>query len=97
MIKIPSNIIFETNDPLDLLKWTYPDLETLDFSTKYNDACLYTPLNKDVDNLNNIAINLKKGEVINKLSSDTPTVENCYVGTEFMNNLCPGGVPPHIH
>ncbi|XP_021742865.1 ATP-dependent DNA helicase PIF2-like [Chenopodium quinoa] len=80
-----------------LIKEVFPELSKGHFSPEiFTDHAILTPLNDDVDEINNLLIENHPGEAAVYKSFDSLIDDsfNIYT-TEFLNTLCPGGMSPH--
>lgn len=101
IVQIPDEYVFQNEDIHELINWCYPDLHNPHFNAENNTIKgILTPLNKDVDYLNDIALTKVNGNTITLESADSAIAtegmpnENIYP-TEFLNTLTPSGMPPH--
>src|SRR5438067_1724646 len=99
MIKIPHNIVSNSQKLSDFVDEIYPSLEKKcdDFSFMINSVIL-TPRNTDVDDINNIALDKMPGitsdlESLNFVSNEDDAIA---YQLEFLHTLCPSEMPPHI-
>lgn len=92
-IKLPEEIVFDSQDPQQLLQWTFPNL--LHHHIHRSKACILTTKNVYVDALNNKALELRPGPALHKLSADSTDDTINFIPTEFLNSLTPSGCPPH--
>jgi ATP-dependent DNA helicase PIF1 len=113
-IKIPEQFIYNNNGVTsnsekleNFIEWCYNDIKSPNYAEiQCSDKAILTPLNKDVDILNNIAINMmqNRGDIIllNSLDSveDQDRIpqhqnDNMLFPTEFLNSLDIAGMPPY--
>ena len=91
-IKIPSEYLVKTQD--DLIDHVFPNLDDIKDLT---DGAIYTPLNKDMTDINQICLKRSLGDKRSYLSADTilePDQEGV-VPSEFLNSLSISGLPDH--
>ena len=88
----------------ELVDWCFPELNApnIDFATMSTRAIL-TPLNKDVEDLNSIAISkmiLSNGTTTTTFFSADSVADDTDMGVlypiEFLQTLTPSGFPPHM-
>ncbi|KAL0414287.1 UNVERIFIED_CONTAM: ATP-dependent DNA helicase PIF1 [Sesamum radiatum] len=101
MIRIPDSmaISFEGEHSIhDLIESTFPDLGSHTYDHEYMmDRALITPLNDDVNKLNERVLQIFTGEeevTYYSFDSVSEDMNNLYL-PEFLNSLSPGNLPPH--
>ncbi|XP_074321416.1 uncharacterized protein LOC141657922 [Silene latifolia] len=101
-IQLPQGIVRKPEDvspnPItDLTSIVFPELDMQEFSSDiFTTRAILTPLNDDVDAINNILIEKFPGKPISYKSYDSMLDDHCNVyPAEFINKLCPGGMSPH--
>jgi ATP-dependent DNA helicase PIF1 len=93
-VPIPDEFRVENNSLDNLINFVYPNLEDLP-----NESCILTTKNYAVDEINNIIINRKVGDMKTYRSADS--VENSedvdaqMFPVEFLNSLRLNGLPEH--
>lgn len=101
LIKVPSSmaIPWEGDHSISqLIEHVFPDLQNHAYNARYMvDRALLTPINEDVDKLNEKIITQFPGEEqklysFDKVEDDT---QHLYQ-QDFLNSISPGGLPPHI-
>jgi hypothetical protein len=99
-IRLPDDICMESEDVNDLVQWVFGDLAN-DPSTRTKERlkgrAILTPLNANVDIVNDIATKLFPGFAHQYLSVDTVEEEEQahMFPPEFLNSLNPQGMPGH--
>ena len=95
-VRIPDEFVFQSKKVEDFLNWCFPDLAN---NTEVGDKAILTPLNKDANDLNNIALKKMVGEVSVHKSVDTvhedEAGEALNYPAEFLNSLSLPGMPEH--
>jgi len=79
----------------ELIEHTFPDLTD---HTHFANRAILTPKNAGVDTVNNLVMQKFGGDEMVYLSADSvgsADGEAIVYPTEFLNNLCPSGLPPH--
>ncbi|KAK4391408.1 60S ribosomal protein L39-1 [Sesamum angolense] len=100
MIRIPDSMAmhWEGENSIDeLINAIFPDLSSHMYDTDYmENRAIITPLNDDVNKLNEKAINAFPGEEVTYYSFDSvpDDARNLYL-PEFLNSISPGNLPPH--
>ena len=82
----------------DLVEWVFPNInEHFEDPVWLSERAILSPTNKEVDEVNEIMTEAFPGEPHVFFSVDsTPDDGSEYMyGTEFLNTLCPSGLPPH--
>ncbi|XP_074290471.1 uncharacterized protein LOC141617186 [Silene latifolia] len=95
IVKSPSG---DGQDPIgDLASITFPELMQSKFDPDiFTTRALLTPLNDDVDTINNILIDKFSGTPVCYKSHDSMLDDNCTIyPAKFINKLNPGGMSPH--
>ncbi|XP_010686096.1 uncharacterized protein LOC104900380 [Beta vulgaris subsp. vulgaris] len=100
-IRIPPQIVlpFDANPNCvdELVKSVFPEISVGPFPDNFfTDRAVLTPMNEDVDGVNNDLIAKFPGESVVYKSFDMILDDACNMyPTEFLNTLCPGGMSPH--
>lgn len=68
IVKIPDDLITKSTSMEGFIKEIYPQIENS--HTHFGDSCILTCLNKECDEINDTAINMKPGQLITRLSAD---------------------------
>jgi hypothetical protein len=96
MIRIPDEYVFQSPQREDFIDWCFPNISR---DANVGDRAILTPLNKDADELNDIALNKMLGDTSIHLSIDSvSTSDNDEVMNypiEFLNSLSLSGMPAH--
>ena len=96
MIRIPDEYVFKSDNLTDFIEWNFPDLEN---NPNVGDKAILTPLNKDADELNDIALSNMAGDGTIHLSIDSiyndSSDQEVHFTTEFLNSQNLSGMPPH--
>ena len=93
-IRIPNDISVDSKE--ELIDFVFEELPQF-----YNDEAwlssraIICPTNEAVDNINDAVTNLFPGQPRTYLSSDSVLESEHQYPLEFINNLCPSGMPPH--
>jgi hypothetical protein len=105
-IKIPDQYVFTASEKIeDFIEWCYPDIRSENVNDiQCSDRAILSPLNKDVDDLNSIAINMmhNRDRVITFQSVNSVEDQNLQndqepaYPEEFLNSLEIPGMPPHV-
>ncbi|KAL0284781.1 UNVERIFIED_CONTAM: ATP-dependent DNA helicase PIF6 [Sesamum angustifolium] len=100
MIRIPDSMAmhWEGENSIDeLINAIFPDLSSHMYDTDYmENRAIITPLNDDVNKLNEKAINAFPGEEVTYYSFDSVPDDTCNLYLpEFLNSISPGNLPPH--
>jgi hypothetical protein len=101
---IPEHYLHPNEELLDFIESIYPDLKNEHPKIQSSaDIAILTPLNKDVDKINDIIIDKLAGNVQTFYSADELVNEkqesdelSNLVPVEFINTLEPSGFPKHI-
>ncbi|XP_021724310.1 ATP-dependent DNA helicase PIF1-like [Chenopodium quinoa] len=82
---------------MQLKSVAFPEMDMPPFDANiFTTRAILTPINDDVDIINEILIAKFPGEVVAYKSYDSMIDDNCSIyPTEFLNKLCPGGMSPH--
>ena len=96
MIEVPKQYLVETID--ELIEKVFPDIQ-LGYSDKYfvSHQAILTPINVNIDKMNESIMEKLPGEGKNYLSADSVAdedMENAYP-TDFLNSITLSGMPPH--
>ena len=95
-IKIPDEYIVETKE--DLIEKVFPNLNSVKTNHKFLiDGAIYTPLNADVKDVNDICMKQLPGKLKTYLSADS-ILEHDHqeaIPTEYLNSLSVSGLPDH--
>ena len=93
IIEIPQSYLVKTLE--QLIDATFPELDL--GCDNITDGCIYTPLNKDVCNINDICIKKFPGELKTYLSADSILEEDHKeaVPNEYLNVMNPSGISNH--
>ena len=98
VIRIPDQYVFTGGDEKEFIKWCYPDIANID-GPDVGAKAILTPKNKDVDYLNNMAIDMMLGEAF--LAYSTDSIDNDDSGnastlypSEFINSIDNASLPP---
>ena len=98
MIRVPDHYVFQSQNPLDFINWCYPNLSLA--NPNVAGKAILAPTNKEVDFLNNKALDLMQGSSIELKSSDElqpdDSQEHFLFPVEFLNTIVPPGMPPHL-
>ncbi|KAK9667862.1 hypothetical protein RND81_13G016400 [Saponaria officinalis] len=100
-VQLPAEIVGCTEsepDPInEITSVAFPELDLNTFNSDiFTTRAILTPVNDDVDSINNNLIEKFPGEAIKYKSFDTILDDNCTIyPAEFINKLCPGGMSPH--
>ena len=100
VIRIPDEYIFGTQDPIDLIKWVYPDLINPLGMPNVDSKAILCATNKNVDMLNDLALGMMSNNVTNHISADSVVCQDSENETvnfpvEFLHSLNPPGMAPH--
>ena len=99
VIKLPANIVSPAVDVDQMIEEILPNLEKTFADKKFLcERAILTPLNKNVDIINKMILKLCPGdEPVECLSADSvgPDDSECDYPIEYLNSLCPTGLPPH--
>ncbi|XP_021770506.1 uncharacterized protein LOC110734673 [Chenopodium quinoa] len=99
-VQIPQHIIryyAMNDDPVSELAATiFPEISVPGFDSNiFNERAILTPMNEDVDTINEYMIKLFPGTSTVYESYDSILDDSCTLyPTEFLNTLCPGGMSP---
>uniref|UniRef100_A0A7N2MWF6 ATP-dependent DNA helicase n=1 Tax=Quercus lobata TaxID=97700 RepID=A0A7N2MWF6_QUELO len=101
LIKVPSSmaIPWEGDHSIaQLIEQVFPDLQNHAYNARYMvDRALLTPINEDVDKLNEKIITQFPGEEQKLYSFDEVEDDTQHLyQQDFLNSISPGGLPPHI-
>ena len=97
VVELPEQLISESKTPQELVQEIYPDLETNTDPEALAKTAILTPKNKDVDDLNGIALDRVPGKE-EVFASEDYVEENMneeQYDEEFLNNLNASGFPKH--
>ncbi|XP_074299496.1 ATP-dependent DNA helicase pfh1-like [Silene latifolia] len=101
-IELPAGIVrvldcANTNPIGELAAVTFPELAQGTFDTNlFTNRAILTPLNDDVDAINDALIEQFPGQAVTYTSYDSMLDDTCSVyPAEFINKLNPGGMSPH--
>ncbi|XP_021744641.1 ATP-dependent DNA helicase PIF1-like [Chenopodium quinoa] len=100
-VQLPSEIIqpYDAATPQDLhlTSAAFPEMDMPLFSADiFTTRAILTPVNDNVDVINDILIGKFPGETVVYKSYDSMIDDNCSIyPIEFLNNICPGGMSPH--
>lgn len=91
--------LIRSNDPADIVDHVYPNLATTGTTANIEGSAILTPLNKDVDTLNELAMARLAGE-LKTLHSNDSVVDNGGEETElyseeYLNRINVSGLPVH--
>jgi len=96
MIRIPDEYIYPSDKIDDFIDWCFPNIAT---DPNVGEKAILTPLNKDADELNNVALSKMTGNETVHLSIDSVQGGNpedaILYNTEFLNAQHISGMPPH--
>ncbi len=96
LMMIPSQYLLHNLD--SLIAAVFPDLAT-GYEDEYflANRTILTPLNENVDKINDLCVNMFPGENHTYLSADTLHKDSCNLNipTEYLNSITPSGCPPH--
>ena len=95
---IPDEYVFASQDPRDLILWTYPNIANGFTIADANATAILTPLNKDVDMLNDMAMEMINNQPTTHCYSSDSILQdgenddaNAYP-VEFLNSQTPSGL-----
>ena len=97
-IPIDDRLAFSGNKVRDLVNWVFPNIrEHIQDPVWLSERAILCPTNKEIDEVNEILTESFPGEPHVFYSADsTPDDGSEYIySTEFLNTLCPSGLPPH--
>ena len=99
LIEIPHPIVSQARSPQELISEIYPDLERPLDLDNLEDSAILTPMNKDVDLLNQLAMNRVRDDEKTLWSNDS-VVDNGdnssgFYSEEFLNGIHLAGLPDH--
>ena len=99
VIPVPRGILMNSQNPADIVDHVYPNLGASETNADVDGSAILTPLNKDVDFLNELAMNRVRGNS-NTLYSIDSVVDNGagqseFYSEEFLNNVNVSGLPVH--
>ncbi|KAK9733811.1 hypothetical protein RND81_04G093900 [Saponaria officinalis] len=100
-VKLPDQIFGTSGDIPDpiteLTGVAFPELDLIGFDSDiFTTRAILTPMNDDVDCINDVLIHKFPGSAVKYTSFDTMLDDNCNIyPAEFINKLCPGGISPH--
>jgi ATP-dependent DNA helicase PIF1 len=96
IIRIPNEYIFHSQQLESFIDWCFPNIAD---DSDVGDRAILTPLNKDADELNEIALNKMTGDISVHLSIDSVLTKDpdeiINYPVEFLNSLSLSGIPPH--
>ncbi len=96
LMMIPSQYLLHDLD--SLIASVFPGLAT-GYEDQYflANRTILTPLNENVDKINELCVNMFPGETHTYLSADTLHKDSCNLNipTEYLNSITPSGCPPH--
>ncbi|CAG8797277.1 21607_t:CDS:1, partial [Cetraspora pellucida] len=103
-IKLPNEIVLQSQNLQDLISFVYPDLTSPNTNSSYFiDRAILAPKNTDVSLLNSTTMNLYSGQKFEYLSADLidnstgsnrHNYETLYP-LEYLHSLNKSGLPPH--
>ncbi|XP_021757488.1 uncharacterized protein LOC110722526 [Chenopodium quinoa] len=100
-VQLPEHIIkycAPDENPVSTLAATiFPEINVPGVdSSIFNERAIITPMNEDVDAINEHMIGMFPGVPTTYVSFDSVLDDNCTIyPTEFLNSLCPGEMSPH--
>ena len=99
VIPLPKQLLFDSQDPADIIDHVYPNLRASETPANVEGSAILTPLNKDVDFLNELAMERVRGNTKTLYSIDS-VVDNGdgqseFYSEEFLNNINVSGLPVH--
>ena len=96
-VRIPDEYVFQSQNPKDLLQWTYPNIANGFTIADADGTAILTPLNKDVDMLNAMAMDMMTHQPTTYCYSSDSILQdgenddaNAYP-VEFLNSQTPSG------
>jgi DNA-dependent RNA polymerase auxiliary subunit epsilon len=96
MIRIPDEFVFQSPEREDFIDWCFPNISR---DANVGNRAILTPLNKDADELNDIALSKMTGVASAHLSVDSVSTsdndEAMNYPVEFLNTLSLSGMPAH--
>ena len=96
-INIPPEFLWKNTTLSSFVDWVYPNIA---LGLEMDDRAILAPLNRDVDEINDIGIDKLLGDVIILSSADTINDDNENLGMtyniEYLNSIKIPGLPPHI-
>lgn len=96
-INIPPEFIWKSSTLSAFVDWVYPQIAV---GLEMDDRAILAPLNKDVDEINDIGIDKLYGEEVILTSSDTIKDDSQNLSMtynmEYLNSINIPGLPPHI-
>ncbi|XP_021740230.1 ATP-dependent DNA helicase PIF1-like [Chenopodium quinoa] len=94
---IVHNIVANEDSISVLTAMIFPEISNPTFDSGiFNERAILTPMNVEVDSINDYLIEQFPGIPTVYLSYDSNLDDNCSLyPTEFLNTLCPGGMSPH--
>ena len=98
VIRLPDSIVSNSETEHDFIDEIYPDLQENYQNADYMfDRAILTPLNKTVDQLNEMILNKCPGEEVEILSADKVVDEDeaLKLPEEWLNSRTATGLPPH--
>ena len=99
VIPVPHQILMQSQNPADIIDHVYPDLNASESTADIEGSAILTPLNKDVDTLNELAMNRVRTN-LKILPSHDSVVDNGdgaseLYSEEFLNRCNASGLPVH--
>ena len=97
-IPIDDRLAFSEKKVHDLVNWVFPNIgQHVQDPVWLSERAILSPTNKEIDEVNEIMTESFPGEPHVFYSADsTPDDGSEYMyATEFLNTLCPSGLPPH--
>ena len=99
VIPVPRDILLDSQNPADIVDHAYPDLNDPEAMRNVEGSAILTPMNKDVDILNELAMKRLRGD-LKVLYSNDSVVDNGdgqseFYSEEFLNNTNVSGLPVH--
>ncbi len=96
LMSIPSQYLVPNLD--SLINAVFPDLHA-GYEDEYflTSRTILTPLNENVDKINDFCVNMYPGENHTYLSADKLHEDSCNMNipVEYLNSITPSGLPPH--
>ena len=96
-ISIHDSILFEGNTLEDFVNWVFPDLqENCGDPMWLCERSILCPTNQEIDQVNELMTRRFPGESYECCSVDSVESDDGHTyPQEFLNTLCPSGIPPH--
>ena len=100
VIQIPDKYVFTGGDEKEFIKWCYPDIHS-ETGPDVEGKAILTPKNKDVEYLNNLAIDMMHGNLCELFSTDSIANDDegnmsTLYPVEFVNSINNASLPPHL-